>query len=363
MSSTFDADLARANLLRLRGDFKKAEDICLNILKTYPNSAATHTLLGDIYSDQGRLEQAAQWYELSLDLDPSSWQDQQKLEDMREQIKERDHISAIEQLGLPESKPWPVKWILSGAVCVIVVGCALGYAIKLGQFDGDNKPQVIKKPIKAVVENIVPNMPGLEPRATPGLAINQPTMNPAGDGVKNEVAFPMDDDELKKEVVAVSKYGDRVLTVAQDLRTKVTTLEFSSVTGDDQRTVAADLAKAVFQVSKDPETVLLKAMKDNKLMYQAEAPRGLYADTLTDDWKDRQLAEDAWIAHMLTNEVWAKPGESIAEKSGSGDSAEAATTGDGAKADGAGDTAKPAGDGAKPTGGGSSAGISANAGN
>src|SRR5579872_6736771 len=81
VSSTFDADLARANLLRMRADYKRAEDLCLTILKSNPKSAATHSLLGDIYSDQGQLEQAAQWYGLSLDLDPSSMADKQKLAD------------------------------------------------------------------------------------------------------------------------------------------------------------------------------------------------------------------------------------------------------------------------------------------
>src|SRR5688500_5066185 len=40
--------LARANLLRMRAEYKQAENVCLSILKRYPNNSSTNTLLGDI---------------------------------------------------------------------------------------------------------------------------------------------------------------------------------------------------------------------------------------------------------------------------------------------------------------------------
>jgi len=42
------AELARANLLRLRGDYLAAEAECLKVLRQFPNNAGAHTLLGEI---------------------------------------------------------------------------------------------------------------------------------------------------------------------------------------------------------------------------------------------------------------------------------------------------------------------------
>ncbi len=154
MSSKFDADLAKANLLRMRADYRKAEEICIGILKTYPNSAATHTLLGDIYSDQGLLEQAAQWYELSLDLDPSSLADKQKLDDVREQMHERDHISSVEQLGLPERHNSQKVWNIGIAAVILVAAVGLGYAIRSGRMASANANSVVTTPIRATEDNV-----------------------------------------------------------------------------------------------------------------------------------------------------------------------------------------------------------------
>src|SRR4051812_43141822 len=48
------SDLARANLLRLRGEFDQAEQLCLNVLERFPDNAAAHTLLGDIAFSQDK---------------------------------------------------------------------------------------------------------------------------------------------------------------------------------------------------------------------------------------------------------------------------------------------------------------------
>ncbi len=44
-----------------------------------PDNVSAHSLMGDIYADQGRLDDAIQWYCLALDLDSDSMADRQKL--------------------------------------------------------------------------------------------------------------------------------------------------------------------------------------------------------------------------------------------------------------------------------------------
>jgi len=304
MSSTFDADLAKANLYRMRADYKRAEEICLGILKTYPNSAATHTLLGDICTDQGRLEQAAQWYELSLDLDPGSLPDKQKLEDVRDQIRERDHISAVVQLGLPAARTSAPTWTLVGGAIVLIMAAGLGYAIRFGRLGSTPQNEVIRTPIKAVAANIIPALSevdrGIKAPVMPGNG------NPAGEAGAVPVTWPKDDQELKMEVVAKSKYGPRLLSLTQDLKTKITTVVYEFVESEDERVVGSDLAKAVFESSEDPATIILRSKAKDKLMYQAEVPRERYDETLTPEWQQKSAAPDAWISYILTNELWAK---------------------------------------------------------
>src|SRR5216110_1032892 len=66
------ARLSEANLLRMRARWVDAENRCIEALRLDPNNLDGHSLLGDIYRDQGKLGDAAQWYQLALDLNPNS---------------------------------------------------------------------------------------------------------------------------------------------------------------------------------------------------------------------------------------------------------------------------------------------------
>jgi hypothetical protein len=123
-------DLAKANLLRMRGEFAAAEEACLQILKRLPNNASAHTLLGDVCQERGDLEQAAQWFELALDLNPSSVVDQQKLESVRIQLEQKDEQGTAEQLGLPEVRP-KTGWYAAGILAILAVVGAGGFMLGL----------------------------------------------------------------------------------------------------------------------------------------------------------------------------------------------------------------------------------------
>jgi len=78
-SDAAEIALASANLLRVRKQFEEAEKRCVEVLRADPNNVHAHSLLGDIYRDQGRLEDAREWYQMALDLNPSSRADREKL--------------------------------------------------------------------------------------------------------------------------------------------------------------------------------------------------------------------------------------------------------------------------------------------
>lgn len=72
--------LARANLLRMRGQWDEAVAVCTEALRRAPESATAHSLLGDIYEAQSKTDDALQWYGMAVDLDPYSQTDRAKLD-------------------------------------------------------------------------------------------------------------------------------------------------------------------------------------------------------------------------------------------------------------------------------------------
>ena len=76
--------LAQANLLRMRGRWDEAVDKCMAALRLAPQNASAQSLLGDIYENQGRLDDAIQWYRMALDVNPDSPADSLKLDRLLE---------------------------------------------------------------------------------------------------------------------------------------------------------------------------------------------------------------------------------------------------------------------------------------
>lgn len=139
-------DLARANLMRMRGQSKEAADLCLAILRKAPNNVSAHALLGDIYYDQDDLRQAAEWYELASQLDPTAIRERQLLDRIRARTAEKDHLQTLEQLGVEQKGPPVMRYVAGGIALVLVVG-ALGYFMgNMAPKKGD-LPKPIQNPI------------------------------------------------------------------------------------------------------------------------------------------------------------------------------------------------------------------------
>ncbi len=63
--------LTNANLCRIRAQYSEAIEHCVAALKVDSQNHTAHSLLGDIYRDQGRLEDSAQWYRMAVDIHPN----------------------------------------------------------------------------------------------------------------------------------------------------------------------------------------------------------------------------------------------------------------------------------------------------
>src|SRR5690349_7663156 len=92
------AALSYANLLRMRGQWSEAADQCAAVIRGDPSSATAHSLLGDIYQDQDRLEEARHWYRQALELNPAGSGEKAKLARVEEALEARTRKAEYEAI-------------------------------------------------------------------------------------------------------------------------------------------------------------------------------------------------------------------------------------------------------------------------
>jgi len=132
-------EIARANLLRMKGQYEQAVEVCLGILKRYPSNETAHALLGDIYADQGKLTDAIQWYELLVDLAPANPIYRAKLDNLRSlQTAQQVQISGsspASAVSAPPTRVW--VYVLGGLLVLILITTAFvaGRRMALGTTD------------------------------------------------------------------------------------------------------------------------------------------------------------------------------------------------------------------------------------
>lgn len=85
--SRVNALLTEANLHRIRGEYDAAIDKCTDALRLQPSDADVHSMIGDVYESEGRLDEAARWYQMAIDLRPESALDSAKLERILPRLK------------------------------------------------------------------------------------------------------------------------------------------------------------------------------------------------------------------------------------------------------------------------------------
>ncbi|HEX5323393.1 MAG TPA: tetratricopeptide repeat protein, partial [Capsulimonadaceae bacterium] len=131
--------LAQANLHRMRGQWDEAIAICMDAMRLMPNDPTAHSLLGDIYSDQGNLDEAIRWYCMALDLKPASRADREKLSRLVESKRQaliaadqkdphttlrlrRRYGLLAERTGLRHGRVWKAdKAVRNGVVAAFVI--------------------------------------------------------------------------------------------------------------------------------------------------------------------------------------------------------------------------------------------------
>ena len=276
-------EITEANLHRIRGNYKEAVDSCLGILRRYPNNGTSHTLLGDIYAENGELEKSAQWYEMALDLRPESEHDSRKLEAVQRRMAEQEAASTAKQLGIPESKPRTQQYVFVMAIMIAVVGVA-GFLVG-GYFSpaAAASPRLINEPIDV-------GGPAVEP------AVNIPAPQ-SEDGPVEE---PRDPEWLGTgperglmSALEAQPIGARILSASVDDWSHKVWLTARAIQGDDFDQIAVGFAEAVFS-QPGYSSVMIRLTDGDSILYRAEVSRKNYQDTLEADLDAMEMLREVW---------------------------------------------------------------------
>ncbi len=130
--------LAQANLLRVRGRWPEAVDACRAALRLAPDSAAAQSLLGDIYENQGDLDEAALWYRMALDSSPDSAADRMKLDRLLGHQEASGLAAPVVMLPGPAVPEQMIRALALAAVLMVLL--ITGFAFSAARRHAASKP-------------------------------------------------------------------------------------------------------------------------------------------------------------------------------------------------------------------------------
>jgi hypothetical protein len=264
-------ELARANVLRIRGDWKGAADVCLGILKRFPNNATAHTLLGDIHAEGGDLKQAASWYEMALDLNPDSKADKEKLASVQTRMKEHEAAQTAEQLGIPERRSMVLPYVL--VLGVIVLGVAVASYV-IGQNSRGRPVAPITDPIElsAAQKRDEPAKPEEKP---------EPTASVIGQ------------DQALLTALQAGGSGLAFVDAVEDPRGPGAIVTVQAEAGQDTEATAKRAAAEFFRVQAGHSRLMVRVVSEGAVVYACDAVRGSDPNsepTLSFTWRQGQPA-------------------------------------------------------------------------
>lgn len=258
--------------MRLRGQYREARDLALKIVNAHPENVAAHALLGDIAAEQDDLAQAAEWYEMAVDLDSEADNERRKLHSIQQRMREREAADTAAQLGLPTSKPKALRFALITAAFIVVVGVGAFLAGDRFQARADSTRST------GLLEESVslPSPESLETEASPPLATPapQPTERVApmttGPAVPER---PRQDRESLARMREQTQGGERVTSAIQDPRYGGVMVTVRANEDENPRLVAAQMAVAALDVFVGAPSATVRVVTNDEIVFVADVMR------------------------------------------------------------------------------------------
>ncbi|HVT12076.1 MAG TPA: tetratricopeptide repeat protein [Fimbriimonadaceae bacterium] len=280
-------ELAKANLARMRGDYKQAEDQLLSVLKRYPNNPSANEMLGDLAAEREDYPHAVEWYEMALEIVPTSASIGRKLRDARSKVEQKQTQDTTAQLGLPD--PSSRMPLIVGGLIVLFVAIFAG-AYFLGARGAANAKQT---PVLKLDAQQPQQQQAAPPNQPPKEEDNQPPQTASKPAVE-------DDRSLLDILTRKCADGTAILSAWADPRAKSVMITFAE-TGDE-KALMARLARDAFAALPDANLVTLRGIRQGRVDYMADVAREKMAETQAPEWQQQHANEpDLWIDYVLQN--------------------------------------------------------------
>ena len=199
-SEDIHRSLAEANLLRIRKRHDEAIGVCTRILRLDPSNATAHSLMGDIYREEGNYQEALGWFKLAVQLNPANQADRKKLDEMIDRVfqgtqqADKESIVFVDDDTPTEglmSKPGLGRFFRNALEKItpthIIVGTVIVALITMFTIWIATAPRQANAPVtqQAGTPSTTADAPSSNPSLTPPTAQNPQVTPPAGDAVEN----------------------------------------------------------------------------------------------------------------------------------------------------------------------------------
>ena len=315
------AELARVNLLRIRGDVSSSKTLCLSILKRFPESVDAHVMMGDLHAEQGDLPPAAEWYSLALDLDRNAPGVSVKLSRVQAALDISGQASRSRAMIVTGKRmsPWLYVAVAASAIAIVAVGYIAGMgtpersaAQKPAISDRIVSPKVADntpKPSTSSAATTIPSPASVNPMPN-NFGPEPSTINPPGEtksttATKETSASVVEDQKLFDQVSNRSKFGKHVVGILADPRAHSMILTYNVADGEHGRYMGAILADVALEYDKKVMEVTIRGVRNGVLSYIADVPREKIMAVEAREKKNVQDLENKdWIDEVLTNEYF-----------------------------------------------------------
>lgn len=278
-------DLASANLLRMRGDKQDAIDTCLKILRNYPNNSTAHSLLGEIYMEHGELKQAAEWFEMALDLDPNANREKLLLKKVQDQINAKQNASTVQQLEI-QPRSGLTGYLIGMIVLVLAVGAI---AFVVGNSAGKN---AVAKKDGAAEPITIPAQTNAQNTQQP--EVENPPANTELPAVNS--GLPTDDTTLLTAIKSSGAKGNLVISLLFNPALEQVTVTGQTEANTNREVTALMIASDVFVARPEAREAIIRLVENSRVVFIGSIGRAQYdeAQGLSGSTSIEQVATQAF---------------------------------------------------------------------
>ncbi|MCA0361535.1 MAG: tetratricopeptide repeat protein [Armatimonadetes bacterium] len=257
--SDVSGQIANANVLRMRNQLQEAIDACLAILRRYPNNVTAHSLLGEIYLERDEPDQAVQWFEMALDLDPKNARDQAMLAKAKSQLEAANKKQTIEQLEI-QPRSFTTAYVVGVAALILAVGLA---AFFIGSATSKNRLAQMKPEASEPIQI---------PAGKPAQPLGNPATKMSADGKTSSNT----DLTALRAIQSTGERGNLITSLLVDPATELVTVTATMAEDEAADVTATRLAWSVFAGRRETRTATIRLTVDRNLVFVGTVSRDAF---------------------------------------------------------------------------------------